>query len=98
MSHLGVIAGPRRDVAKLNGYSGNRMLLEHERYYGLGMDALGIVCSWTTNVIMVWAWMLWSPYSLGTRKLLWFGLARLNGYSVCSWNMNVIMVCAWMLC
>ena len=30
------------------------MLLEHERYYGLGMDALRPVCSWNTNVIMVW--------------------------------------------
>ena len=27
------------------------MLLEHERYSGLGMDALVIVCSWNTNVI-----------------------------------------------
>ena len=43
------------------GCSGNRMLLEHERYYGLGADALVTVCSWNTNVIMVWAWMLWSP-------------------------------------
>ena len=24
------------------------MLLEHERYYGLGMDALVSVCSWNT--------------------------------------------------
>ena len=30
------------------------MLLEHERYHGLGMDALRPVCSWNTNVIMVW--------------------------------------------
>ena len=29
------------------------MLLEHERYYGLGMDAPVTVCSWNTNVIMV---------------------------------------------
>ena len=49
------------------------MLLEHERYYGLGMDALRPVCSWNTNVIMVWAWMLGDPYALGTRTLLWFG-------------------------
>ena len=35
-----------------------RMLSKHERYYGLGMDALVIVCSRNTNVIMVWAWML----------------------------------------
>ena len=42
-----------------HGCSGNRMLLEHERYCGLGMDAVVTVCSWNTNVIMVWAWMLW---------------------------------------
>ncbi len=29
------------------------MLLEHERNYGLGMDALVSVCSWNTNGIMV---------------------------------------------
>ena len=56
-----------------HGCSGHRMLLEHERYYGLGMDALVIVCSWNMNVIMVWAWMLWSSYALGTRAELWFG-------------------------
>ena len=28
-----------------HGCSGHRMLLEHERYYGFGMDALVIVCS-----------------------------------------------------
>ena len=56
-----------------HGCFGQRMLREHERYYGLGMDALVRVCSWNTNVIMVWAWMLWSAYALGTRTLLWFG-------------------------
>ena len=45
--------------AHWHGCSGDRMLLEHERCYGLGMDALVSVCSWNTNVIMVWAWMLW---------------------------------------
>ena len=35
------------------------MLLERERNYDLGMDALGTVCSWNTNGIMIWAWMLW---------------------------------------
>ena len=35
------------------------MLSKNERYYGLGMDALVIVCSRNTNVIMVGAWMLW---------------------------------------
>ena len=32
--------------------------LQHERYDGLCMDALVAVCSWNTNVIMVWTWML----------------------------------------
>ena len=55
-----------------HGCFGQRMLREHERYYGLGMDVLVSVCSWKTNVIMVWAWMLWSAYALGTQKPLWF--------------------------
>ena len=49
------------------------MLLEHERNYGLGMDALVAVCSWNTDGIMVWACILWSPYALETPKGLWFG-------------------------
>ena len=49
------------------------MLLEHDRYYGLGMDALAIECSWNTNGIMVWAWMLWSSYALASRRELWLG-------------------------
>ena len=56
-----------------HGCTGHRMLSEHERYYGLGMDALVTVCSRNTNVIMVWAWMHWSPYALGTRTLPWLG-------------------------
>ena len=36
---------------------GNRMLLEDTRDYGLGMDAEGTVCSWSTKAIMVCAWM-----------------------------------------
>ena len=31
------------------------------------------VCSWNMNVVMVWAWVLWSPYALGTGTILWFG-------------------------
>ena len=42
-----------------HGCTGNRMLSKHERYYGLGMDALVAVCSRNTNVIMVLAWMIW---------------------------------------
>ena len=38
-----------------HGCSGHRMLFQHERKYGLGMDALVTVCSSNTNGIMVWA-------------------------------------------
>ena len=55
--------------------------------------ALVTVCSGNTNVTVVWAWVLWSPYALGTLTLLWFG----HGCSVCSQNTNVIMVWAWVL-
>ena len=65
--------GTRTELWFGHGCSGQRMLLEHERNYGLGMDALVTVCSWNTNGIMVWAWMLWSAYALGTRTELWFG-------------------------
>ena len=56
-----------------HGCSGHRMLFQHERKYGLGMDALVTVCSSNTNGSMVWAWMLWSPYALPTRTEVWFG-------------------------
>ena len=36
-----------------HGCLGERLLEEHERYYGLGMDAFVIECSRNTNVIMV---------------------------------------------
>ena len=48
------------------------MLLEHERNYGSGMDALVSVCSWNTNGIRVRQWMLWSAYTLGTQTEMWF--------------------------
>ena len=60
-----------------HGRIANRMLSEHERYHGLGMDALATVCSWNTNVIMVWAWPHWQPCALGTRTLSWFGHGRI---------------------
>ena len=37
------------------------------------MGALVTVCFRNTNVLMVWAWVLWSAYALGTQTLLWFG-------------------------
>ena len=65
--------GTRTELWFGQGCSGQRMLLEHERNYDLGMDALVSVCSWNKNGIIVWAWMLWSAYALGTRTELCFG-------------------------
>ena len=73
MQKMSYFSSSKKPVAVLEQIcSGYRMLLEHERYYGLGMNALAIVCSWNTNVIF-WAWMLWLSYALRTRTLLWFG-------------------------
>ena len=54
------------------------MFLEQEQYYALGMDALVTACACNKNRIMLWAWMLWPPYALGTRTEFsrtefWFG-------------------------
>ena len=53
----------------------HRMLLEHEQNHGLGMGARVTVCFRNTNRTMIWAWVLWSPYALGTRTEPWFGHA-----------------------
>ena len=63
--------GTRTDLWFGHGCSGQRMLSDHERHKGLGMDALVSVCSSNTNRIMVWAWMLLSAYALPTRTELW---------------------------
>ena len=78
-----------------HGCSGQRMLLEHERYYDLGLGALVKLCSWNTNGLMVWAWMLWSMYALGTRTIFWLGPGCSGRRS--SLNTNRIMVWAWTL-
>ena len=65
--------GTRTELCIGHGCSCHRILLEHKRNYALGMDALVTVCSWNTNGIMHWAWMLWSPYALGTGPELCFG-------------------------
>ena len=59
--------------------SGYRMLLEHERYYGLGMDALVIVCSEHERYYGLG--MVGLSYALGTRTLLWFGRGC-SGYRI----------------
>ena len=48
-----------------HGQQPEPLILNLERNYDLGMDALATVCSWETNGIMIWAWMLWPPYALG---------------------------------
>ena len=43
---------------------------EQERYYGLGINALVIESARNTNVIMVWAWMLWFVCTWNTNVIL----------------------------
>ena len=59
-AHVGYQAWPCLGTVAVNG-DGHvlheaRVLSKHER--GLGMDALVLVCSRNTNVIIVWAWVL----------------------------------------
>ena len=71
------------------------MLLEQERNYCLGMDALASVCSWNTNGIIVFG-----HGCTGSRMLLEqernYCLAIDALVAVCSWNTNGIMVWALM--
>ena len=71
------------------------MLLEYERDYDFGMDALVTVCSWNTNEIMISAWMLWYHMLLEYERDYDFGMDAL--VTICSWNTNGIMILAWML-
>ena len=74
--------GRRTGLRFGHGCSGHRLLLEHERNYGLGMDALVTVCFWNTNGIVVWAWMLWSPEAVGDRaQKAWILSWSLHGWS-----------------
>ena len=67
------------------------MLWEHERDYGLGMDALVIVCSWNTKEILGWAWMLRGPYALSEHERN-YGLGMDALVIVCSWNTYEIII------
>ena len=69
------------------------MLSEHEHYFGLGMDALVIVCSRNTSVTMVWAWMRDSMLSEHER---YYGLGMVALFLVCFRNANVTLVWAWL--
>ena len=51
MHWLAYALGTQTELWFGHGCSGERMLLEHERNNGLGMDALVSVCSWSTNGI-----------------------------------------------
>ena len=76
--------GTRTSLWFGDGCSGHRMLREQTRLFGLGMDALVIVCSWNTNVIMVCAWMLWSPYAIRVWAwMLWSAHAVGTRTSLC---------------
>ena len=66
-----------------------RMLSEHDHYYGLGVDALVIVCSRNTSVTRVWAWMRDSMLSEHKR---YYGLGMVALFLVCFRNANVLMV------
>ena len=86
--------GTRTELWFRHGCFGNRKLLEHERDYGSGMDALvGARMLLEDERIMVWAWMLGNRLLLEHERNYGLGLDAL--VPVCSWNTNGIMV-AWM--
>ena len=71
------------------------MLLEHERNYGFGMDALVTVCSWNTNGSMFRHGCSGDRMLLEHERNYGFGMDAL--VTVCSWNTNGAIVSAWML-
>ena len=56
-----------------HGCSGDRMILEHQGNFGLGMEPPVTACSWNTNETMLWAWMLCTPDALGGGTKTCFG-------------------------
>ena len=51
--------GTRTELGVGHGCSADRTHSKTERNYELGTDARATVCSWDTNGIRSWAWMLW---------------------------------------
>ena len=68
------------------------MLSKHERYYGLGMDALVIACS-----TLLWFGHGCSRYRMLSKHERYYGLGMDALVIVCSRKANVIMVWASML-
>ena len=84
--------GTRTEIWFEHGYSGQRMLLEHEWNYGLGMDAL-------VSVLIKTRTELWFGHGCSGQRMLLehegnHGLDMDALVSVCSWNANGIMVWA----
>ena len=74
-----------------------RMLSEHERYYGLGMDAVVIVYSRVGTRTLLWFGHGWFRNRMLQEHERNYGFVMDALVTVCSRNMNVIMVWAWML-
>ena len=66
---------PRMESWFGHGRTGCRMVLENERYFASGIDALVSVCSW--NRILVWAWMHWLPMLLEHERNYGLGMDAL---------------------
>ena len=71
----------------------NRMQLEHGRYYGFGMDAVGIVCNWNTDVIAVWAWM---PLAWLRKHVVSLGSLKKPGFLNALYPYVCICICVYM--
>ena len=71
------------------------MLLEHERDYDFGMDALVTVCSWNTNGIMILAWyecspsLEWLDLSLPMAALHYGGAFAWRARRICGLNGSI---------
>ena len=74
---------------------GHRVILEHKRYHGLGMDAL-------VTLALGRRPLFWLGHGCSSRRMLlehqhYFGLGLDALVIVCSRNTNAPMVWAWML-
>ena len=92
MDALVIVCSGNTDVIlRGHGCSGYRMLLEYERYYGLGMHALvrmllehGRYHGLGMDALAIVC--SWNTYVIHYALII-----------ACSWNTNVILVLVWML-